>query len=69
MIGQTQQLHSVTRWRRARLLEAGFPLRAAQRAAADPRYDVHALIELAERGCPWQLALRIVAPLEEDRVA
>jgi hypothetical protein len=30
------------------------------------RYDVHAVIELVERGCPPDLATRILAPLDEN---
>jgi hypothetical protein len=41
----------------------------AARVASDPRYDVHALIELAERGCDPELAVRILAPLEVAGVA
>ena len=37
--------------------------------ASDHRYDLHALIELVERGCPPELAVRILAPLEELDVA
>jgi hypothetical protein len=55
----------VASWRRARLLEAGFPRHLAVRLAGDARFDVHALIELVERGCPPELAMRILAPLEE----
>jgi hypothetical protein len=55
-------------WRRDRLAEAGFPRRLAATLAADPRYDLHALIELSERGCPPELAVRILAPLEDDAV-
>ena len=33
--------------------------------ATDPRYDLHALIELVERGCLPEFAVRILAPLEE----
>jgi hypothetical protein len=55
----------VVRWRRARLVEAGFPLPRAARLARDPRYDLHALIELVEGGCPPELAMSIVAPLDE----
>jgi hypothetical protein len=29
--------------------------------------DLHALIELVERGCPPVLAARILAPLEHER--
>jgi hypothetical protein len=31
--------------------------------------DLHALIELIERGCPPELAARILAPLETERPA
>ena len=56
----------VTRWRRDRLIEAGFTPTAAARLAADLRFDLHALIELVERGCTPELAVRILAPLDED---
>ncbi|HXV57879.1 MAG TPA: hypothetical protein VD704_08425 [Gaiellaceae bacterium] len=49
-------------WRREQLAQAGFPPPVARRLAADGRYDLHALIELVERGCPPELALRILAP-------
>jgi hypothetical protein len=52
-------------WRQAQLLAAGFPRTLAAQVAADGRYDLHALIELVERGCPPELATRILAPLEE----
>jgi hypothetical protein len=52
-------------WRCGLLVEAGFSPAAAASAAGDPRFDVHALIELVERGCPPDLAARILAPLEE----
>jgi len=55
----------VVSWRRDRLVEAGVPLPLASRAARDGRYDVHALIDLVERGCPAELAVCILAPLEE----
>jgi hypothetical protein len=56
----------VARWRREQLLHAGFPPPLAARLAAAARYDLHALIELAERGCSPELAIRILAPLEEE---
>jgi hypothetical protein len=37
--------------------------------ANDSRYDLHALIELVERGCDPQLAVRILAPLDAESVA
>lgn len=57
-------------WRRGQLTGAGFSLPLAARIAGDPRFDVHALIELTERGCPPELAVRILAPLDvEDNAA
>ena len=42
---------------------------ARRRLARDGRYDLHRLIELVEHGCPPELALRILAPLEEEKAA
>jgi hypothetical protein len=53
-------------WRRAQLVDAGFPAVLAGRLALDGRYDLHRLIELVERGCPPALAVRILAPLDES---
>jgi hypothetical protein len=53
------------RWRRDQLLAAGFEPALALELAQDRRYDLHALIELVEDGCPPHLAVRILAPLEE----
>jgi hypothetical protein len=63
-----QAIDEVVAWRRGLLVEAGFSPSCAARAAGDPRFDVHVLIELVERGCPPDLASRILAPLEEDPV-
>jgi hypothetical protein len=52
-------------WRRRQLLESGFRPGLARRIAHDPAYDLHALIELVERGCPPELAVRILAPLDD----
>ncbi|HST18901.1 MAG TPA: hypothetical protein VLK36_14640 [Gaiellaceae bacterium] len=54
----------VTSWRREQLTQVGFALPTAARIAGDARYDLHALIELVERGCTPELAARILAPLE-----
>lgn len=53
----------IVSWRRRRLLEAGFPRLLAERLAATPGADLHALLDLVNRGCPPQLADRILAPL------
>ena len=52
-------------WRREQLARSGFALPLAERVAKDALYDLHALIELVERGCPPELAVRILAPLEQ----
>jgi len=56
----------VLTWRRCRLLEAGFPEDLATRLAGMPRVDLHALLQLVDRGCPPHLAARILAPLDTD---
>ena len=56
----------VVSWRRRQLTSAGFSLPLAARLARDARWDLHALIELVERGCPPTLAARILAPLDEE---
>jgi hypothetical protein len=61
--------HEVARWRREQLTESGFPPTLAARLAEDARYDLHALIELVERGCRPALAARIVAPLDDEVAA
>jgi len=58
----------VRAWRRCRLLDAGFPAATAERVAADRRYDLHALLELVDRGCPPSLAVRIVTPVQTDPI-
>ena len=53
----------VITWRLCRLLESGFPQELAQQLAATPDVDVHALLQLVDRGCPSELAARILSPL------
>jgi hypothetical protein len=60
---------AVDAWRRDQLVAAGFPLPTARRLARDHRYELHALLDLVERGCPPVLARRIVAPLDEADAA
>ncbi|MFP5371654.1 MAG: hypothetical protein ACLGI3_13025 [Actinomycetes bacterium] len=59
-----RQREEVVGWRRRRLLDAGFPPPLATVLAADVRVDLHALLQLVERGCPPALAARILAPDE-----
>jgi hypothetical protein len=53
-------------WRQRRLRRAGFPRTLAQGLGGDCRIDLHALLTLVERGCPPELAARIVAPLDDE---
>jgi hypothetical protein len=49
------------------LRRAGFDDKLAEQLACECAVDLHALIELVERGCPPPLAARILAPLEHER--
>jgi len=52
-------------WRVRRLRERGFTRQLAQQLAADRRWDLHRLLELVDRGCPPELAVRILRPLDD----
>jgi hypothetical protein len=56
----------VVRWRRDQLRAAGFAPQLAVAIAGSRGYDLHALVE---RGCPPRLAVRILAPLDEETAA
>lgn len=55
----------VTAWRRRRLLESGFEESMATRLADTPGVDLHALLNLVDRGCPPATAIRILGPFGE----
>ena len=55
----------IAAWRRERLRAAGFTAGLAARLAADCAIDLHAVLELVDRGCPPELAARILAPLDD----
>jgi hypothetical protein len=57
------QIDPVQAWRFERLLAAGLPHELASSVSGDRAYDLHALLELVDRGCPPELATRILAPL------
>jgi hypothetical protein len=61
------ELASTLPWRRSRLRRAGFDATLAAEVAADLRYDLHAILQLTQRGCPPELAARILAPLTDAR--
>lgn len=56
----------VIAWRRCRLLDAGFPPPLADDLAAG-HLDLHELLQLVDRGCPAELAVRILEPIDDDR--
>jgi hypothetical protein len=53
----------IVQWRRDRLAAAGFAAELATELARDQRIDLHAVLDLIDRGCPPALAVRILAPL------
>lgn len=57
---------AVVTWRCRQLLAAGFSLLASEKLARDCGVDLHALLDLVERGCPPDLAERILAPLDDE---
>jgi hypothetical protein len=50
----------VERWRQDELERAGFPPRDAATLAARTDVDLHCAVQLLERGCPQDLALKIL---------
>ena len=64
-----QARDQVVRWRREQLVASDFAPALAATVSEDAHYDLHALIELVGRGCPPQLAVRILAPVEQKCVA
>ena len=51
-------------WRVRRLELAGVPTPLARDVALTGEIDLHELLELLDRGCPPELAVRILAPLQ-----
>ena len=58
---------AIVGWRRDRLLAAGFAPDVAAELARQCDIDLHAVLGLIDRGCPPELAARILAPLDEAR--
>jgi hypothetical protein len=54
------ELDRVERWRTAELMRVGFPGDDAVALAAKTDVDLHEAIELVRRGCPPELAVRIL---------
>jgi hypothetical protein len=58
---------AIISWRYDRLRRAGLDAKPAEVLSHESDLDLHALIELIERGCPPELAVRILAPLDTER--
>jgi hypothetical protein len=54
------ELERVERWRAEALERAGYAPAAAVELAARPDVDLHSAIALLERGCPPDVAVRIL---------
>jgi len=54
------ELERVERWRTAELMRVGFAGDDAVALAARTDVDLHQAIELVQRGCPIELAVRIL---------
>lgn len=64
----TERRDELVSWRYQYLTWAGLGPALAATVAADLRWDLHALLELLERGCPPALAARILAPADNEEV-
>jgi hypothetical protein len=51
-------------WRYRCLRRAGLSDAGARCVAEETTFDLHALLELVDRGCPPDVAVRILAPLD-----
>jgi hypothetical protein len=67
--GERGAAAGIASWRYERLRRAGLDAEPAALLSHESDLDLHALIELIERGCPPGLAARILAPLETERPA
>ena len=54
------EMERVERWRAEALARAGYAATDAIELAARPDVDLHDAIDLLERGCPADLAVRIL---------
>jgi hypothetical protein len=59
-VPQLTELEQIEDWRRERLERAGYPPQAAARLAERHDVDLHRAESLLERGCPVEVALRIL---------
>ena len=57
---EQSEIERIERWRAEELERAGYEPRAAGRLAVRHDVDLHAAVDLLERGCPTDLALKIL---------
>lgn len=50
----------VLMWRRTELLRVGYAIEDAEDLARDPDVDLHYALDLIKRGCPPEMAAKIV---------
>lgn len=54
------EIERIERWRAEELERAGYEPRAAGRLAVRHDVDLHYAVDLLQRGCPQEIALRIL---------
>jgi len=57
---------AVAAWRTERLIAAGFSESEARFLVSGGGVDLHAVLDLIDRGCPPWLAARITAPIDSE---
>jgi hypothetical protein len=57
---EQSEIERIERWRRERLESAGYTTAAATELAARHEIDLHDAIALLQRGCPPEVAVRIL---------
>ena len=59
-VQERSEIERIEGWRREELERAGYSVEAAEALAARHDIDLHAAVELVERGCPPEIAIRIL---------
>lgn len=59
-VEEVSELERIESWRLERLERAGYPPDAAAQLAARHDVDLHSAVQLIERGCTVEVALRIL---------
>ena len=59
-VQERTEIERIESWRREELERAGYPVPAAKQLAKRHDVDLHFAVELVERGCPHDIALRIL---------